>query len=300
MSKWVNYTNGNYKVYINLNNGTKIRETDDDYLEAAFPESFDLKICNRCNMGCSQCHENSTPDGQLGDILNAEFINTLHPHTEIAIGGGNPLEYPDLEAFLWKLKEKQVIPSMTVHQVHLLENLDFIHYLVDNELIYGLGVSITDVTDELIDILHDFPNAVCHVIAGVITENQMNKLAHHNLKILILGYKIFRRGAAHYNKNMTLVDFLIQYMYDMLPTMIEEKWFDVISFDNLALEQLNVNRLMSKEEWDAFYMGGDGQFTMFIDLVKNEFAQSSTSNTRYEFKDTIEEMFEVIKNDSKM
>ena len=46
-------------------------------------------------------------------------------------------------------------------------------------------------------------------------------------------------------------------------------------------------------------MGDDGDFTMYIDLVKGEFAKNSTSLKRYKLLNTIEEMFEVVKSESK-
>ena len=130
MSNWVSYKNGNYTVHFNKDNGTKVRINNLNNLTPEFPESYDFKICNKCNMGCSFCHENSTPNGEIGDIMNLEFINTLHPYTEIAIGGGNPLEHPDLEAFLIKCKTLNLIPSMTVHQKHFMENLSFPYFSI--------------------------------------------------------------------------------------------------------------------------------------------------------------------------
>ena len=41
------YQNGNYTVKI-YNDGTKIRETNDDVFVASFPECIDLKITNNC------------------------------------------------------------------------------------------------------------------------------------------------------------------------------------------------------------------------------------------------------------
>lgn len=64
------YKNGNYRVRI-YDDGTKVRETidpNDNKFIAEFPESIDLKITNRCDMGCKMCHENSTIDGAHGDI----------------------------------------------------------------------------------------------------------------------------------------------------------------------------------------------------------------------------------------
>ena len=72
--------------------------------------------------------------------------------------------------------------------------------------------------------------------------------------------------------------------------------FKVVSFDNLAIEQLEVQRLMSKEEWDEFYMGDDGSMTYYIDMVEQKFARSSTSSfdKRYDLLDSVDEMFKKI------
>jgi len=95
------YKNGNYKVSI-YSDGTKIRENDLDNLTPSFPENIDLKITNYCDAGCLYCHEDSTKQGLHGN-LNVGFIETLQPFTELAIGGGNPLDHPDLIYFLEKL-----------------------------------------------------------------------------------------------------------------------------------------------------------------------------------------------------
>lgn len=295
MSRWVKYHNGNYDVFIDLDTGTKIRKNDLDNLTPSHPESMDLKITNMCRHGCKMCHENSTPDGAHGDILNLKFIETLLPYTEIAIGGGNPLEHPDLEAFLVKCKSLKLIPSMTVHQSDFLDNIELLRRYRDEELIWGIGVSVSYVTPELIEALKEFPNAVCHIIAGIASEAVINKLAHNDLKVLILGYKIFRRGEELYEKDATNIDFLIQYMYDLLPEMVNDGWFNTISFDNLAIEQLKPRRLLTAEQYDEFYMGDDGSHTMFIDAVNNNFAVSSTATERYEIQDNIVDMFSKVR-----
>ena len=293
--KWVKYHNGNYDVFINLENGTKVRKNDLDNLTPEFPESFDYKITNKRHHNCPMCHENSNPSGVHGNIMNDKFIETLHPYTELAIGGGNPLEHPDLEMFLRKCKSLKLIPSMTVHQDDFMNNLEFLRMLRDEELIWGIGVSVSYVTDELIEALHEFPNAVCHIIAGIATEAVINKLAHNNLKVLILGYKIFRRGEALYEKDSTNINFLIQYMYDILPDMVNNGWFNTVSFDNLAIEQLKPGRLLTKEQYDEFYMGDDGNFTLFVDSVNNEFAVSSTATERFPVMDNIKDMFDKVR-----
>ena len=73
--------------------------------------------------------------------------------------------------------------------------------------------------------------------------------------------------------------------------------FKAVSFDNLALEQINVKGQLSKEEWNEFYMGDDGKFTMYIDMVKQEFARCSIAETRYEILDDIKDMFKIIREE---
>lgn len=288
------YDNGNYHVVI-FDDGTKVRENKLDFFEADFPESMDIKITNLCDMGCSMCHENSVKDGKHGDIMNLEFINRLHPYTELAIGGGNPLAHPDLVPFLKKCKQLKLIPSMTVNQVHFQADIDLIRELVSEKLIYGLGVSLMSITDKFIAQLKEFPNAVLHVIAGLIDTQSLQRLANNNFKVLILGYKVFRRGAELYTKNSDEIDSKITLLKDKLLEMLEQNWFDVVSFDNLALKQLAVKDLLSEKDWNEFFMGADGFATIFVDCVEENFALSSTAVERYALTDDIKDMFAVIR-----
>ena len=294
---FVGYKNGNYRVLIDLETGTKIRENDLDFFRADFPESFDVKITNQCDIGCAFCHENSTCDGKHGNILSAGFIDKLHPYTEMAIGGGNPLAHPDLVAFLYKCKKLKLIPSMTVNQRHFMENVDYLKTLCDSKLIYGLGISLTAATPEFIAAVKQFPTAVIHVINGIVTASALETLANNNLKVLILGYKEFRRGKVLYGYRGAYIESKKQWLYENLPTIVKDGWFSVVSFDNLAIKQLEPKRLLSKEEYDEFYMGDDGSATMYVDLVNEEFAKSSTSIERYPLMDNIVDMFNKIRID---
>lgn len=290
---FVHYKNGNYNVHIDLDNGTKIRENNLDFFKPDYPESMDIKITNMCDMGCKFCHENSMPDGKHGDIMHLKFIDTLHPYTELAIGGGNPLAHPDLVRFLKKCKELKLIPSMTINQVHFLKNIDQVKYLVDNKLIYGLGISLTNPTDEFIEQVQKFPNAVIHVIAGIVDIEDLRKLANKNLKILLLGYKQFRRGEVLYNQVAAMIEKKIYMIRGDLKEIVS--WFDVVSFDNLAIKQLEPKRILTDEEYDEFFMGEDGFATCYLDCVNEVFAVSSTSIERFPIKDNIKDMFEVIR-----
>lgn len=282
------YRNGNYNVMI-LDDGTKMRFNNEDHFQPEFPESMDIKITNQCDMGCPFCHEDSKPDGIHGDIMNAKFIESLHPYTELAIGGGNPLSHPDLIKFLKKCKDLKLIPSMTVNQTHFMKDFDKIKKLCDEHLIYGLGISLVLPEADFIERVKQISNAVIHVIAGATPIRQVNRLKDLDLKILILGYKDFRRGEQFHKGNKSKVDNSLKSYKKALPELVNH--FKVVSFDNLAIKQLDVQSILSKEQWDQFYMGDDGQFTMYIDMVNKEFASSSTSVLRFDLTDNIREMF---------
>lgn len=308
MSNWVSYKNGNYTVRLNLETGTKIRENDLDYLEASTVESMDIKITNCCDMGCKFCHENSTPDGKHADLFVPSFLDTLHPYTELAIGGGNPLEHPDLLKFLLRCKENKWVPSMTVNQIHFEKNFDFIMQLVNAKLIYGLGISVSYFPDhEFCEMVKEIPNAVLHIIAGLdnSTDRYLRFFRDEGIKkILILGYKQVRRGEKYYEGMAPGIETNICLLKKNLPIMIEEEWFKVISFDNLALKQLDVKNTLNidNEDWEFMYMGDDGMegsltsASMFVDMIERKYAINSCSMERYDLKDTIEDMFNHLKN----
>lgn len=289
------YKNNDYTCTM-FSDGTKIRWNDKDSFNPVKPESIDLKITNKCNMECGMCHENSTPDGKHGDILNLPFIDTMFPYSEVAIGGGNPLTHPDLIEFLEHLKERKILASMTVNQVHFMHNIDLLKELTDKKLIYGLGISyIGGRHENCINAIKQFPNAVVHVINGIVHMDSLEALAHNDLKILVLGYKEFRRGKALYDECGREIDSLKYQFYDMLPKIVNDGWFKCISFDNLAIKQLEPKRLMSEKDWSQFYLGDDGFASMYVDAVNRKFARSSVSVNRYPLTEDIKDMFDVVR-----
>lgn len=287
------YKNGNFTTKL-FSDGTKIRETEDNEFIPDFAENMDIKISNYCDMGCKFCHEGSTKNGKHGDILNQKFIETLHPYQEVALGGGDATSHPDLIPFLYKLKDRKVIVNMTVNQRHFEQKQELIKKLVDEKLIYGLGVSLVNPTDEFISLIQQYPNAVIHVINGVLIPSDIAALSNKNLKMLILGYKQLRRGNEWYSADHENIIIKQMWLKENLGGIINN--FKVVSFDNLAIEQLEVRRLMSKEEWDEFYMGDDGSMTYYIDMVEQKFARSSTASfdKRYDLLDSVDEMFKKI------
>ncbi|MCK9482504.1 MAG: hypothetical protein M0R38_12250 [Bacteroidia bacterium] len=290
------YKNGNYNVKI-YDDGTKIRENNLNFFESEFPENIDIKITNKCNLGCPMCHEKSTSDGLNAPNLFPNFINSLKPYTELAIGGGNVFEHPLLINFLRTLKDKKIIANITVNQVHFEKNFHFIRLLIEEKLIYGLGVSLSHISPEFLEKLSAAgENVVLHVINGIVCPDEIELLKNKKIKILFLGYKDFGRGIDYREK----FDFQIKTNQNYVSQNLDKifQWFSVVSFDNLAIEQINVKKWLTKEKYDEFYMGDEGQFTMYVDLVNGEFGQNSVSNIRYPLMDNIVDMFNMVKKEN--
>jgi len=274
--------NGNYTIKL-YQDGTKIRECPYDQLIPESPESIDLKITNRCDKNCPYCHEMSKPNGQHGDLNRVvNVLEDLPPGTELAIGGGNPLEHPELILFLKWCKLKGFISNLTVHSNHV-KNIP--KEIFDNNLIYGLGISYNYEKENLTKKYFgcEYSNAVCHLIIGIHSIDDISNALDLYGKVLILGFKYQGRAKTNkLNDNKKDIELAKNNLWKIVA-----KNKGIISFDNLAIQQLNLKSYFDKSSWVKFYMGDDGQFTMYYDAVLNLFGVSSTQPRQNMVEDNI-------------
>lgn len=301
MRRLYTYKNGNYVVAI-FDDGTKIRYNHEDKLIPAFAESIDLKITNSCRgfvcadgvrRNCSHCHECSYPGGKHADLSNPLF-DSLHQGQEIAVGGGSVSEHPDLVPFLRRMKQKGIVCNMTTHWRHFVEDYEFICNLQEEELIYGVGISVNEIIpDDVITLIAGLPNSVVHVIAGVVPWEALKKMANHGLRLLILGYKDFGRGKDYLKVEGNEIMLGIAKLHENMDYLM--KHYKVLSFDNLAIQQLKIREFVSEEDWKEKFMGFDAQYTFYIDAVARTFAKSSTSERLPINSDNVDDLFNQIR-----
>lgn len=299
MKKIATYKNGNTTTTI-YDDGTKTHFTMDDEFEFEFPESHDISISQCCDNGCEWCYYGCSPTGKHGKLTEWKFFDSMRPYTEIAINLQFPL-HPDLESFLFEMRQRKIIVNATINQNHFMSDSgrELIEAYSDLGLIKGIGISLTNPRQEkFIETVKQYPNTVIHVIAGVTPWEDIQYLMGHGLKILILGYKKTGRGKKYYDGMFIPIITQMKYLEGGLDEVING--FKVVSFDNLAIEQLHLKDKLSEKEWETFYGGDDGTVTFFIDLVKGVFARSSLSQIIYPIGDkTIDEMFEIVKKENK-
>lgn len=289
------YNNGNCTVTLH-SDGTKIREYEGVPMPL-FPESMDVKITNYCDAGCAYCHERSTTNGIHGDLeLGLRVLRGLPKGVEIAIGGGNPLAHPEVIPFLKELRKRDLVPNITVNQFHLKEYTEVIKQLVTEQLMFGLGISYRPVRLEELDPFM-MENTVLHLIVGVHSYTELARIRERwpKAKVLLLGYKEFGRGEQYYQKLSRRIQERIYGWYTQLPHFFRTGL--TISFDNLAITQLHARRFFTSEQWEQWYMGDDGTFTMYIDLVEKKYAVSSIAQNRWNIDDkTIKQIFSQIRS----
>ena len=283
--------NGNYMVYL-FSDGTKVRETEEDDFIPDFSENTDVCLTKKCSQGCVFCYEGCTKDGEHGKI-NYHFLDTLHAGTEVALNG-NDMDHPQLDELLHKLKDKGVYANITVSKNQFIQNFDKIVEYQKNELLYGIGISANSFDDDFIKMIEKVKNAVIHTIAGICTVNEYKKLFGHYVKVLVLGYKNRGRGIEYLEKNNKDIYDNIQDLNNHLAEIAKN--VVVLSFDNLAIEQLqNIHNVVG-DDWDTFYMGDDGNYTFYIDLVAGTFAKNSCINERFPIEDkSMDDMFNFIR-----
>lgn len=305
MHETIKWKNGNYHVVLELS-GTKTRVIGDGVTpDPEWPESVDVKLTNKCNGGCPWCHENSTPDGKHFVPDDAvRFFNGTPCGVELAFGGGNPIEArKDFEWFSRNLERENAwsclpVFNITVNAKHL-KSLSEHPFFLYNFTAMGISWS-SALKSQIRKFIEEnssetaVKNCVIHVIAGA--HKWLDVFDAFSLcdRVLILGYKKFGRGREFFGP----VDRELKQWRDNIDALIKlaAKEGKTLAFDNLAIEQLSPERFFTKENWEKMYMGGDGKFSMYVDLVKMEYAKSSFSEERFPIGDkTLKEAFAHVK-----
>lgn len=269
------YKNGNSEVTLHCD-GTREISFPDSGMVLDFPLNVDVRVSTECSFGksektglaiCSFCHESAVQNGLDGDFNKLKTVcSQLLVGTEIAIGCNN-LNLKMMDFLKWA-KSKGFICNLTVNQGHIKRDLLNLRECISDKLIRGLGVSYRpDFSFNLPKEIIEYENTVFHVIAGIDSVDDVELLGSNGVKkILILGEKDFG-----FNFGMVCTDSKSHINWrQRLRGLID--FFDVVSFDNLALEQLMVSRFLSNHQWSKFYQG---EHSFYIDLPSELFKRSS-------------------------
>ena len=280
------YRNGNASVWLDLRDGTRIIEyPDNEPLILETPLNIDIRVSTQCPYGydtntkkstCAFCHESALVDGQechYVSLLRVLMDAKLPRGTEIALGINEVTD--GLISFVTELYLMGLVVNVTMNERYILEYGDtglkqMLPY------IFGLGISYRSLQGclSLPDWIAEYPHTVIHVINGIDDFADVMELGVKYRKLLVLGEKDF-------GFNRGKVD---------LSTKEHQQWktnimqltqiFDVVSFDNLGLQQLDIRGKISVEEYDTFYQG---EHSMYINAVEQYFAPSSRTRNNLQY-----------------
>jgi hypothetical protein len=294
--KLATYQNGNAVVEIH-DDGTRVITTPDSSFNFDFPLNIDIRVSTKCSFGrnpetgkgfCGFCHESSTTDGVECDYTALmDKLRHLPSGIELAVGC-NHFTSGLYEFILWCSNIQGYIVNLTVNQGHLYRDYDGLRHVVECGFIRGLGISYRSSLDWYVpDFIMEYPNTVFHVIAGIDTFDEILALKEKGVKkILILGEKDFGFNTGKVDlKSLTHMKW-----YWWVKKLFHE--FDVVSFDNLALEQLNIKRFLTDEQWEEF---NQGEHSFYINAVDQTFSASSRSSMKLPWdKFTVQEFYKLL------
>lgn len=287
------YNNGNALVSIG-NDGSRVVEYE-DVLQLDYPLNIDIRVSTKCAFGakadgtpgfCGFCHESALQNGKECDYDQLKNkLSDLPKGIELAIGA-NELTY-GLFMFIKWCDANGYIPNLTINQGHIRRDIDRLLILIRAGYIKGLGISYRgglkwDVPQELLD----YDNTVFHVIAGIDTYAEVEALADKGVKkILVLGEKDFGFNKGNVNLDSRNHKEWFWWVHKLFSR------FKAVSFDNLALTQLRIQRFFTGENWAVF---NQGEHSFYINAVEGYYAPSSRSNEKTDWNK--KNIFEYFKN----
>jgi hypothetical protein len=267
MSLVKSYRNGTYRVQINTETGSKYF-FGNDLSEPDFPDSIDLKITDHCLCGCPFCYEGSNPKGQHASTRIIKEIFSCLPEEpiEVAIGGGDPLDHPELDEIINFLTDRGHIVNMTVSVY------DIGRYIPRDDKISGLGISLGSIEPSEIPYIvetHGWKQTVWHAIAGITPLKTITELLDRGDRVLVLGYKNMGRGRREVMPDLRPYEIFFK-------SRIHSAKPGILSFDELGVQQLRLSGTLMQNQWDLIWLGPEFSHSMFIDAVVGKFYPSST------------------------
>jgi hypothetical protein len=296
----IKYQNGNSSVEL-YEDGTRVIQYEDT-LQLDYPLNIDIRVSTRCAFGldpktglsfCDFCHESARTDGNECDYKSLQDkLVGLPKGIELAVGA-NEITV-GLCGFIWWCKDQGYIVNLTLNQGHIKRDETTLKGLIDNNLIKGLGISYrSSLNWRVPQSILDYEHTVFHVISGIDSIEDVLSLKDKGVKkVLVLGYKTFGFGVNYFNSNTDDVDKNIKEWIWWVHKMFSK--FGVVSFDNLALEQLKIKRFFTDENWDVF---NNGEHSFYINAVNGYYSPSSRSGKKTDWNDTsVEEYFINLEN----
>lgn len=193
---------------------------------------------------------------------------------EVAIGGGEPTEYPHFLTILAYFRSQNVVPNFTTKSAvwvrrnwHLIDKIiGAFAYSADNiEQLDQAAKHFKDIPNDRINI---------HCVMGLQNRQDfikyMYRAKEHGFRVTLLGYKTTHRGAEYeYYK-------LYDWWIDTIGMLAEFDMCPTFSIDTTLAKQYEDE--LAEFMPDYLYHTEEGKFSMYIDAVAMTLGASSYEN----------------------
>ena len=260
-----------------------------------YPELVDMKITDACEHKCPFCYMGSTPKGKHATLYDVNrLVNAFKVKTEFALGGGNVLLHPDFYKIVKHINDRNHIANITIRyddvntinndkniknailryvsgigiSVQSANNVEAALEFIEEMLLLGKHVSLHVIPEmigikksiEILEKLKDFNDSYY-------TKNKNDLSWNYNTcKVLFLGLKQTGRAKNLEHKLLTEDDL----------DLLKEKSYYQFNVDTSFINTYNdwfKSRFEDCE--DYFLTRHEGEYSMFIDAVKNMAYSSS-------------------------
>lgn len=297
----------------NRQNGSKIRFSFNDLTvaptKASAPELVDIKLTDFCPFGCDFCYQDSTLQGQHASMDTIRNIVEKLKEAEVfelAAGGGEVTLHPNFIEIVKLFKDNGIVFNFTTRNYNLFKS-PHAHTILDNSGAIAFSIGSVDdlkkVQSACIEAKHPKanlqqyqPSINIQYVMGTTDlkefKNILLESAHKHLNITLLGYKTTGRGDSFIPDNY---DGWIEVFREVKESLHKKGVYLQTSIDTALaaqykdeLEEMGVNI--------KTFHTTEGNFSLYIDAVKNTMAPSSYSGSYQEtsFDDNWLEKYENI------
>lgn len=238
---------------------------------AEVPELVDLSVGNRCTTGCRYCYRGSTPEqgyASAKDVLAAIHALRSLGTFEVALGGGEPLQHPEIEEIAKSLHENDVCVHVTTRELDWLTQPKRRRLFLDKFSHFGFSVDNVAAmkrASEMFEAEAIRDRINYQIVVGAMSQSALQDMLTYAkakyLRVTLLGYKTSGFGA------------------NVKPRPIDPAALDLpycVGIDSVLVQQWSA--WLEKHAWSGSYTLGEGTFSCFVDAVTGKRHRNSFGN----------------------
>lgn len=251
--------------------GTKMRFSIGPYTKASKPELVDIKITGYCSFGCKFCYQASTLQGKHASMEDVRFVVKELAKvgtSECALGGGEPLEHPEIIEVFRLFKEAGIVPNFTTKFPGLVRK----YWSELEPLIGGFAYSAENAAQirSAAKLFRKIPKRFVnlHYVMGL---GDREHFKEYLTAASVAGYRVTLLGYKTTGFGKNVIPFPYDWWIEAVNELIAEGNCPSLSIDTPLADQYHGE--MPVESYSYHRM--EGAFSMYVDISEMTFGASS-------------------------